>query len=83
MGKESNYKALRKQIRVVVAELLPELISSEVIVDVEKRLTATMLTRLAAVDERQKDMHNLLVRASVDTEVKNANPAAVAAPAQG
>lgn len=76
MGRESNFKELRKQLRTVVKEIVPEVLTAELVAAVEKRLlNDVFIPRLNAVDERQKDLHSMLLRGIVDLEAKTAKVA--------
>lgn len=62
MGNSSNMKDLRKQLRNVVLELLPELLGAELIRAIENRLADRIVPKLEAMDVRQKDFHSMILR---------------------
>jgi hypothetical protein len=69
MGNDKNVKQLRGQIRQIVKEMYPEIITSEIFatlqtqtkerMDVLHRLVKESLDR---IDQRQKDVQSLLMR---------------------
>lgn len=73
MGSESNAKLLRKQLRNVVQELLPQLVTDELkaamhqqlAIEIQKRLdnvTKNVKETLDMIDQRSKDIQGYLVR---------------------
>jgi hypothetical protein len=65
-------KDLRKQLRNVVQEVLPELLQSELVKAVEQKLRKEMNDRLNLIDKRQKDIQGYVVRQSNSPiQVKN------------
>lgn len=55
-------KVLRGQIRQIVKELLPDVLTSEVLLAIEQRLSAQVKEKLEQIDERQKDLQAYMVR---------------------
>ena len=60
----TNAKDLRKQLRNICLEILPELLASEAIKTVEAKLRSEMNERLNLIDERQKQIQGYVVRQS-------------------
>ena len=60
-----DQKELRKQLRIILRDVLPEVLTSELVVAVEKKLRVEMNDRLNKIDERQKDVQSFLVRNSL------------------
>lgn len=56
----NNPKDLRKQLRNVVQEILPEVLTSELIAALKKEINAY----LDKIDERQKNISSYIVRNS-------------------
>jgi hypothetical protein len=63
----NNAKDIRKQVRNVVQEILPELLASALIAEIDKKLTALVLKRLDQIDQRQKDIQGYMVRQSASS----------------
>lgn len=72
---DKNFKALRKSLRNVVQEILPTLLTSELMEAVYKRLSTDMGARmdviakgaqetLKNIDDRQKDFQSMLLRSA-------------------
>lgn len=59
-------KDLRKQLRNVIQEILPELLTSELMKVLEQKITA----RLDLIDQRQKDITGYMVRQSAPAPIK-------------
>lgn len=70
---DKNFKAIRKQIRNVVKEFLPDVLSTEYTASIHKRLSEELTQRmdviangaretLKNIDERQKDFQNYVVK---------------------
>ncbi len=75
MGQERNVKLIRKQLRNVVQELLPTLVTEEVKSEMHKKfeveanqrlnnITETVKKTLDMIDQRSKDTQGYLVRQS-------------------
>jgi hypothetical protein len=73
---DKTAKALRKSVRNVVQELLPEILNSEMVDAIKSKLSQELGLRmdviakdaqktLSAIDERQKDFQNFLLRQAV------------------
>lgn len=62
---QKQVKLLRKQIRNVVQELLPAVLTQEVVTSISSELKKEVLSRLDAIDARQKDITSFVVRNSV------------------
>lgn len=88
MGNSAQMKSLRKQLRNVVKEILPEIFTNElktaayqdVQVAVKKQLTGieTQITKtLKKMDERQKDVQDFLVRQISSNPVADAGDAPI------
>lgn len=58
-------KALRKQLRNVVKDMLPELMSTEVLQALDKKYEA----RLSAMESKQRDLIMYLMRATMPPAV--------------
>jgi hypothetical protein len=67
-----DLKQLRGQIRIIVKELLPEIVAIELIQALEKKLGEEMRARLDAIDDRQKSLQAYMVRQSPKIEPKKA-----------
>lgn len=74
---DKNIKALRKSVRNIVQELLPEILSAELADAIKSKLSQELGLRmdviakdaqktLSAIDERQKDFQNFLLRQAVE-----------------
>lgn len=70
---DKNAKALRKSVRNVVQQILPEILTSEMVDAIKKKLSEELTLRmdviakdaqntLKNIDERQKDFQNFLVK---------------------
>lgn len=59
---QSTLKDLRKQIRNVARELLPEIMQHELYAMVEIKLRKELTERLDKIDRRQADIQSFLVR---------------------
>lgn len=57
-------KDIRKQIRNVAQEILPELLSQEAIVALEKRLVERVAEQLNRIEQNQKDMQSFVLRSA-------------------
>lgn len=84
---DKNFKDIRKQLRNIAKELMPEILRQEMVLNAMKEVQAHITrisnhinSRLDAVDEKQKEFHSYIVRqlAAVShpvekpkTEVKN------------
>lgn len=89
---DKNAKALRKSLRNVVQEILPEILNSEMVDAIKSKLSQELGLRmdviakdaqktLSAIDERQKDFQNFLLRQAVAAQAPSAEAPAVEAPA--
>lgn len=61
---QNQVKDLRKQLRNVVKEILPELLQSEAVEAIYRLLREELGKRLDAIDERQKEIAGYMVRQS-------------------
>lgn len=70
---DKNTKDLRKQLRAVVREILPEILTAELVTASHREYTAKLEERLdaiskhltdtlTAIDQRSKDMQSYVVR---------------------
>jgi hypothetical protein len=59
---DKNSKELRKQIRNVCQELVPQILGSELVKAIELRLREEINARLNLIDSRQKDIQAYTVR---------------------
>lgn len=77
----SEAKLIRKQLRNVVQEALPETLSQELVAAIQKQLAAQLDQRLSAIakhiqstldqlDQRSKDMQAYMIRQSARTAPK-------------
>jgi len=79
MGHNSNIKILRGQMRQIVKEMLPPVLTTELQIAIANKLTAQlvdikagMTKQLNEMEERQKDALSFLVRrATIDTPAAN------------
>ena len=73
MGQEANLKALRKQLRTVVKELVPEVLKTELTLAISKQLSEDLGKRMDFIAKNaketldkmsgsQKDFQNLIMR---------------------
>lgn len=62
MGNQSNLKQLRGQIRIIVKEILPEILTTEVVAAIERVISTKVDARLNNIDDRQKDLQSFMVR---------------------
>lgn len=60
----NKIKELRGQLRQIVKEILPELLSDAVFQSIESRLRNEMNARLNKIDERQEAIQGFVVRQS-------------------
>lgn len=60
----SNAKMIRGQLRQIAKEILPELITSELLNAIRNELRQELLIKLNAIDERNKDIQAYIVRQS-------------------
>lgn len=67
---EQNIKELRKQIRNLVKEILPEILNEEFTRALEKRLIDAVKSRLDTMEERQKDILSTMYRTLQNPIVK-------------
>jgi hypothetical protein len=88
---DKNFKAIRKQLRNVVQEIMPLVLGNELVQEVKKSLEARIDARLEAVskhiyetltqiDERSKDIQTFLIRNATHTPAFAEAPAAEAVP---
>lgn len=61
---QGNLKDLRKQLRNVAKELLPEILESELFLKVELKLRKELMLRLEQLDKRQADIQSYIIRQS-------------------
>lgn len=89
---DKNAKALRKTIRNVVQELLPEILNAEMVDAIKSKISQELGLRmdviakdaqktLAGIDERQKDFQNFLLRQAVAAQPPVAGAPAPETPA--
>lgn len=62
MGKSSELKQIRGQIRQVVKEILPELLNEALIEQLQKALSNQLQERLNQIDQRQQELQSYMVR---------------------
>lgn len=62
MSNSKELKLLRGQIRQIVKEILPEVLSASLVEDVEKRLFGHLKEGLEKIDSRQKDLQAYMIR---------------------
>lgn len=62
MSKE--VKQIRGQVRQVALALIPEILTEEFYLTVEKRVLAEVTRRLDIIDQRQKEIQGYMVRQS-------------------
>lgn len=62
MGKNSDLKQIRGQIRQIVKELMPELLNEQLVASIEKRLSGQLYEGLNKIDERQKELQSYFIR---------------------
>lgn len=58
----SDAKLIRGQLRQILREVGPELITESVVDAIERRLLEYTKIRLTKMEERQKDIQNLVLR---------------------
>lgn len=58
----NNIKQLRGQVRQIVKELLPEVLSVELMAAIEAKLIQQIKDGLAKIDERQRELQSYMVR---------------------
>lgn len=58
----NQLKQIRGQIRQIVKELLPEILTNELIAAVAQQTNKVVSERLNSIDERQKEMTSYIVR---------------------
>lgn len=59
---DHNAKDLRKQLKNVIQGMKDEMIGNELVVAMEKRLSAIIVARLNLIDARMKDIQSFMVR---------------------
>ncbi len=75
MGKEAKLKSERRQVRIVVKELIGEVLNAELVAALRKELgekvdlgiktlNKVLHERLEAIETRNKDLQSLIVRES-------------------
>jgi hypothetical protein len=93
MGHQAAMKDLRKQLRNVVQEILPEVLNAELVTSSHKAVTLKMEARLDAIskyitgqmetiDQRSRDVQDFIIRASAPQPQAPA-PAEVVPPVSG
>jgi hypothetical protein len=66
MAKTKELKLLRGQIRQICQEMLPSILTEELIRHGLAKLDAELKRRLNEIDNRQKDLRDYLVRNSIN-----------------
>ena len=66
----NHIKTLRGQLRQIVLDVLPDVLTQALVKDIEARLKKEMTDRLDAIDERQKAIQGYMVRQSTPTFIK-------------
>lgn len=61
----SNAKIIRGQLRQIAKDMLPEVLTIELMEAIRKELRNELIARLEAIDERQKQLQGYMVRQSV------------------
>lgn len=83
---DKNVKELRKQLRIIVQEILPEVLTNELVATLSKQVTAKLEQRLdgisahliqaiKTIDDRSKDVQAYIIRNS-----SVPNPAVISPP---
>lgn len=62
---QATTKDMRKQLRNVVKELLPEILTAEFRAEILMKLYKELKARLDEIDQRQKDIQSYVVRNSM------------------
>lgn len=85
MGKESTLKALRKQLRPIVKEMLPDVLKNELVLLVAKDVKSFTEQSLSAIakkvdssleemNTRSKEIQSFVIRNSTTTPVPEVSP---------
>lgn len=64
----NDIKKLRGQIRQIVKELLPDVLSTELFIQLRDELNKKISERLDAVDKKQRDINSYVVRNHASNE---------------
>lgn len=67
-------KMLRGQLRQIAKELLPELLTKELVDSIRNELRAELLIKLNAIDERSKDIQAYMIRQSAPVVPNSLEP---------
>ena len=60
----SNAKVIRGQLRQIAKEILPEILTNELVEFIRNELRQELLIKLNAIDERSKDIQAYMIRQS-------------------
>lgn len=70
MSQSAELKNLRKQLRNIAKEILPEMMQHELYAKVERKMLLELNRRLDILDKRQSDLQNYMVRTTAIPSVK-------------
>lgn len=68
MGNSSNLKDLRKQLRNVVAEMLPQVLTEELVKAMQKAMLDDVARRVGTIERNVKDTMTEMNNRSKDTQ---------------